>query len=86
MATMKGNNEQTHSKAQYFLLAISWLYISALSGVFKSSVFAPKLWFLAEETDGFLSSSIRKPMVSTAETSGFYGGNRWFLRRKPMVP
>ena len=52
--------------------------------MFKSSVFAPKLWFLAEETDGFLPCLIRKPMVSKAETDGFYGGNQWFLRRKPM--
>jgi hypothetical protein len=51
----------------------------------KAPIFAAKLRFLAEETDGFRSSSIRKPMVSTAETDGFHGRNQWFPRRKPLV-
>jgi hypothetical protein len=81
MATM---NKRTVKRNIFYSLFLGYKYPHCLE-CSKAPFFAPKPWFLAEETDGFLSCSIRKPMVSTAETDGFYGGNQWFPRRKPMV-
>ena len=70
------------SKAQYFFYSLflrhKFMHCPECS---KTPIFAPKPRFLAEETDGFLSFPIWKPMVS----SRFQFGNRWFLRQKPVV-
>ena len=64
------------SKAQYFFYSLflrhKFMHCPECS---KTPIFAPKPRFLTEETDGFLSFPIWKPMVSKPETIGFFLGN-----------